>query len=187
MTRAIQLLSLSLLFLFSCGGDDEPETPTSAFPDGIINYDGVNFSSPTFSTGQNEVAITFGASALSTEVGKTLSEVQFYMYALPESAKVIIYKGSTGNMPGTSVYSQEVASSLSADQWNTHILTENITIDDQDLWISIQFDHTATAQLIGCDEGPQIGNGAMILGVSDNSWSTFPSSINWNIRGKLTN
>jgi len=74
---------------------------------------------------------------------------------------------------------------LTSGQWNTHILTEDIEIGNEDLWISLAFTNPSSSKLIGCDAGPQVANGAMMLRGSDTSWSPFEYNVNWNIRGIL--
>jgi len=181
MTSLTKFVSISLLFLFSCDTENPQDLANDPFPDDILHYDGDNDATPLFTAGRNEVAVKFPADLLINKIGKRVDEIQFYLYDVPETCQLIIYEG----IPGNIIYSADVVNQLTSNQWNTHILTEDVVIGNDDLWFSVVFTDPSDAHLIGCDSGPQVRNGAMILGPSDTSFIAFFISVNWNIRGIL--
>jgi len=183
MRRLISFISISLLFLIlcSCGNDDSQFD----FSDGIVHYDGENQDAPVFTAGRNDVAVRFPSALLRSLIGKKLIEVDFFIYEISESCQIIIYEGGSSKTPGTIVYTADVENQLTSDQWNKHILIEDVEIGNEDLWISLSFTNPSSSKLIGCDSGPQVADGARILRESDTSWASFEFNVNWNIRGIL--
>ena len=72
-------------------------------------------------------------------------------------------------------------------------MTDPITLENDEYWLSVRVVHTTQQQSFGCDAGPANANGNWLFSSLDNSWITFsernnndPSaSVNWNIRGEI--
>lgn len=180
MTRLVKFISILFILLWSC----DSEEPRLYFSDGVLHYDGENQDAPVLAAGQNEVAARFPAELLNPLVGRRLTEIDFFMYDIPGSCLLTVYEGGI-NSPGSIIYTVDIKDDLIADQWNTHILDQDLEIGNENLWISLTFDNPSSAKLIGCDAGPQDVNGARILRGSSRTWDTFEFNINWNIRGIL--
>jgi hypothetical protein len=175
-------LSTFLFFLISvlsCNDSDDVSIPLA-----LLHHDGNNGSAPVLNAGTNHVGVMFTGDQVAKYNQGELSEIQFFMANIPESCQLDIYQGSEDNhMPGTKIYSADLTSEITARTWNRHILDQALTIDSEDLWITLTFNHPASLGLIGCDLGPQVANGALILNASETSWVAYPfANINWNIR-----
>ncbi len=179
MRVAIYLLSVFLITGSGCENSDEPNAPLS-----ILNHDGVNASAPILNAGTNQVAVKFRGNRVGQYNQGDLAEVRFFMANRPESCQLDIYQGTTNNdMPGARIHSADLSSQIAAGAWNRYILDQSLTVDDDDLWITLTFDHPASLPLVGCDLGPQVTNGALILNGSGTSWEAYAfADINWNIR-----
>lgn len=177
-------LSLSaLFFLSSC----EKETLESS----LLNYDGDNLSAPQFLPGDYQMAARFPVSELQSYQGKFLEEVQVYMEDRPTRAEVIVYGEGTSTTPGPIRYSAVVTTDMRRNQWNTHILSTPIEITDEELWLAIMVRHRDPMATVGCDRGPALANGDLMMDDNGN-WTDLRAftnnaiDINWNIRGVLS-
>jgi hypothetical protein len=179
MRLAAYLLSIFLIAGSGCENSDDLNVPLA-----LLHYDGVNASAPIFNAGTNQVAVKFRSDRVAQYNQGNLSEIRFFMANRPESCQLDIYQGTAdNNMPGARIYSADLSSQVSAGAWNRYILDQSLTIDNDDLWITLTFDHPASLPIIGCDLGPQVANGALILNGSGTVWEAYPSAnINWNIR-----
>ena len=176
-----------ILFLIvsgtSCENSDDIQIPLA-----VLHHDGNNGSAPILSAGTNHVGVMFTGDQVAQYNGGNLSEIQFFMANIPGSCQLDIYQGSEDNhMPGTKIYSADLTSEIAANTWNRHTLNQDFAIDTEDLWVTLTFVHPRSLGLIGCDLGPQITNGALILNASETSWVSYPfANINWNIRAGFT-
>lgn len=184
MKSYFKILIITFYLFFSCSDKDDNQ-PLIFFTDGILQYDGSNIAAPTFEAGENEVAVRFPQELLSDFQGKPFKEVQFFLYEMPEQCMIEIYTGTNNGDPGSLLYAADVTEVLEDGKWNSHSIAEDIVVGTSDVWIVITFSHPESARLIGCDEGPQLENGAMILEASETSWKAFEIDVNWNIRGIL--
>ena len=91
--------------------------------------------------------------------------------------------------PGAELYSATLGSNLRENNWNTHVLSQSLTLDGNPIWISVKFTTGGGEQNIGCDAGPKTNGGDQWFSSNDGGWTTFQDvtgeSINWNVRGDL--
>ena len=169
-----------LIPLVSCeDSDDDFQSPLA-----LLNHDGNNASAPILQAGTNHVGVMFTAGQVAQYNQGELSEIQIFMANSPEFCQLDIYLGTDNNqMPSTRIFSADVTSVIAASSWNNLVLDQPLTIDSEDLWVTLTFDHPVNASFIGCDAGPQVTNGALILNASETAWEAYPfANINWNIR-----
>jgi hypothetical protein len=136
-------------------------------------------------------AARFDAADVAPYVGVyELAEVKYHIrQATYTSVLVKIWEGGSDDGPQTEVYSQDVTSEVTANAWNTHTLSEAITLmPGTEYWIGYQI--TSTGQFpSSTDDGPMVpGKGAWIY--FQNSWNLLTDlnsdlDYNWNIRGIL--
>ena len=176
-------LGISLAFI-SCTNDDEADSNgAELFLDAGPN------SAPIFEAGTHEAAAKFPRSIMSNFVGQTLDRVEYYLVNVPNNTFVKIYDEGDDDSPGALLYEANVTSDVSANSWNSHALASPITLENRELWISIEFTHNDSRNTIGCDVGPSVNNGDWVLEGTQTTWRTFRDftsdavSINWNIRG----
>ena len=178
---------LAFLFILvavsSCDDSDDMQIPVR-----LLHYDGLNGSAPILNAGTNHVGVMFTADHVAQYNQGDLLEIRFFMANVPESCQLDIYQGSADNHnPGTKIYSADLTSEIRASTWNRHVLDQALTIDSEDLWITLTLEHPVSLGSIGCDLGPQVNNGALILNGPQTSWVAYPfANINWNIRAGFT-
>ena len=182
------ILFITSVCTLSC---EEETVEVSLEYERLIHYDGVNVSAPQIPQGLHESSIRFERRDLLNYQGRTLESVQFYISYVPNDLTLRIYKNErANNEPQSLLYEAEIIGSL-ASSWNTYNLTENLIIDDSELWISLRYSLQETQRVIGCDAGPAFVNGDWEYSGMEDNWSTFRArtnnqiSINWNIRGVL--
>jgi len=157
----------------------------------VLRYDGANLSAPQMLPGDYQMAARFPASALQAYQGKLLEEVQVYIQDRPARAEIIVYGGGSETAPGPILYSAVVTADLRRDQWNSHLLDTPVAIDNQDLWIAIMVRHQDPMGTVGCDPGPAVENGDLLMD-ANGTWTDLRAfsnnsvNINWNIRGILS-
>lgn len=169
------------LFFMSCKDDN----------DGVVElrYDGDNFSAPALPVGTFDAGQRFASTLVDNYVGRKLIEVEYYIQDKPADCEILIYGEGTNVSPGTLLYSKNVDSETSANSWNTHIIGEDLTIQNEDLWIVVRLVHTSEIRSMGCDQGPASANGDLMLGEGETEWKTYRElsgnvvDVNWNIRG----
>lgn len=182
-----KLWTITLLFLLAfvaCNKDNDNE-PSG---DNILSLDGPNQTGPVLAAGDYEAAARFPASETSRFTGRSLDEVTWFMGIPPASCAVKIYGAGSGDTPGALLYSASIpVNSIQTPAWNTHKLAQPVSIDGEELWISIAFTHAQQQQSIGCDAGPNRTGGDWLFNSNDNQWLPYtqrsPANINWNIRG----
>lgn len=193
MNKFLILLLSVMVFAVGCKDDDEPVL------EDVLKYDGNNSNAPFFDDGTYEGAVRFTASDIQPYEGRVLEEIEFYIHeSLPDECHVKVYKGGANNTPAELVYEADVTANLATNFWVSHILTETVTLENDEYWLSIRVDHSSLQRSFGCDAGPADGNGQWLWSSADNSWITFsernegnpnaPASafdVNWNIRGHL--
>lgn len=177
------ILMIAVPFIMASCSDDD------GFQDAELNYDAANFDAPQLPEGTFEAAARFPSSITSQYNTQRLTEVEFYLQNVPENCRILIYGQGTTDVPGNLLYSADITNNISGGRWNSHSLTNPITITGQDLWISVEVQHTGDLRSIGCDPGPAANNGDKFYDSFFDEWETFRSwsqgdtSINWNIRG----
>jgi len=191
--KSLKLICISLLLasLVACEGNGIDPAPVIEAPFVSLNHDGAVETAPTLPGGEYEAAARFDASEMVPYKDGKLVDVYFYVFNRPASATIKIYKGSNFDGPETVVYSAAVSSSVEANSWNRHTISNPVVIEDDDYWIAVKFGMTNQAQVIGCDEGPAHPDGDWLYRTLDANWNTFrtvtsqEASINWNIRGVI--
>ncbi len=179
----LSLFSLSIL-LASC--QDEP-----TIIDAELHLDGVNNTAPSFDPMIYTCAARFSAGITAEHFGKDLEEVEFFFIELPEQVKVQVFAQGTPTEPGAMLYEADVSANITPNGWNRHTLTSPVQVIGQDLWIALECSQNSRKQTVGCDVGPAVSGGDMIFTEANNRWETFrdltgSESINWNIRGQLS-
>lgn len=180
--RVFSFLLLACVLATSCGDD----LPTF---DNKLQLDGENATAPVFNAGSYENAAYYSASIMEDKVDRRLREVEFYLYNMPTSMEIIVYGEGSVTRPGDVLYSGTMTSNLRENRWNTHVLSEPLTLDGNPIWISVKFGSDIAQQIIGCDAGPRVNGGDHFFNVLEGGWTTYQAasgeSINWNIRGEL--
>ena len=184
--REIRFLALAagLLIVPACSSDNSNGNVLN--PPGVttflLQYDGPRDASPDLTGNRTyEAAARFTTTETAPVAGGKLTEVQFYIQTVPDTCRVRIYGAGTATTPGAILYSADVTP-IGAS-WNTHVLTSDVTVTANDLWISIEFRDTLTQPTIGCDPGPAAPNGRWLYDSSSGSWAPFVVDVNWNVRG----
>jgi hypothetical protein len=180
----ILLIGLMLVFSTACS-DDDPQ-PAG---DNVINYDGPNDTAPTLASGFYEFGVRFTNRELSGSVGKSITEISFYMYDVLPRVTVTFSPDFTISEPAEIQYSEDVTN-LTANAWNTFQLQTPFPIDGNPLWIGVKVDLPQAMQTIGCDAGPANANGDWLYSDEPPTWDTFRAlnnvSVNWNIRATIS-
>lgn len=177
----------AMVFFSGCTEDPVGQAPALAEGQSYLNHDGDNFTAPAFPGGNHEAAVRFPAAELQALVGDQLTQIAYFIRSTPQTCAVRVYTRTSSGEPDSVIYSGITTSQVSGNTWNVHTLNDPVSIDGQDLWISVRFTHLDRQQTIGCDPGPRVTNGDFIL-TDGQSWTTFEDltggeSINWNIRG----
>lgn len=180
--RYISLLLCLSLMLISCD-DDLP------ILDNKLQLDGNNDRAPILNAGNYETAAYFSASIMQDKTDRRLREIDFFLYNIPASLEVVVYGEGSVSRPGDELYKATLGSNLRADRWNTHVLSEPLTLSGNPIWISVKFTSDAAEQIIGCDAGPRVNGGDQLFSSNDGGWTTYQAisgeSVNWNVRGEL--
>ena len=187
---------LVLLFLsgLNCGKDNNNTTiptiitpPLSTCDNCELLYYGQNQAdAPTLEAGNYEAAVRFTPAKIGNLVGKTIKEVHYFIMEKPDSIRLKLYGPSNDTGPGAMLYSADVTDSAKSHRWNAHILTQAVTLKNEDMWLSIEFKLSGASKTVGCDPGPALPNGDWLHSTSDGEWIPFNirtgTSINWTIR-----
>lgn len=179
----ISLLALCFHFWHCNEKSTNPDPPTEL----TLHYDKEQDASPSLDASRYEAAARFTSTQIGNLAGRDLIEVHYYLANKPETCRVKIYGQNSANQPGSVLYSAEVTSATQTPQWNVHKLTQAVKLTSEDIWISIEFSHSARQATIGCDPGPAVPNGDWLYSMADGAWRPLSQrtsiSINWNIRG----
>lgn len=181
MKKHLLFLLLSV-FLFACNNDEDLANE--------LSYDRGENDAPFLDAGEYIAAALFPASTVSDYQGQALGSIEYYLVNTPTQCELRVYQGTSNGEPVDLVYSATVTTEMEANSWNEHTLPTPLSIDGDDLWISVRFVLNDRDQTIGCDVGPASNNGDWILSVNG-GWETFRSftanqvNINWNIRGNI--
>ncbi len=182
MKYTLALLVTGLLILTTaCEPDEEIDL-------NLLEYAGVNSTSPFLPEGSYSFAARFPASVLTERIGKEMISVELFIYDVPSSAILTINQGNAST-PGTLLYSDNVTDNLSPNIGNTIFLNSPIEITGEDIWVVYTVEQTENQQVLGCDAGPRDSNGDRFFNTTD-GWTTFQDfangeSINWNIALRL--
>ncbi len=172
------LLSATMLF-GACQKDN----------DNLLQLDGENATGPLLDAGFHETAVRFTPDLTWRFSGKRLTSVLWYTGPRAVNTEVRIYGPGTGAGPGSLIFSEDVSSSVRPFSWNEYTLDTPVNITGEELWIAIAFVHADRGQTIGCDAGPNRSGGDWLFS-TDNQWRTYiqrtGESVNWNIRGKVS-
>ena len=178
-------LLCATLFLTACQSDDDA-TP---FSDGYFHYDGSNNTAPNLDPGEHEAATRFTANMLADFKGQHIKEIEYFMAFPPAATQIKIYSSNGGNVPTNLLYTANVSNGITETSWNTHTVTRDIIIGEEDIWVSVALSHDIRMQSIGCDSGPANSDGNWLFQSVDGEWKTYQArtneSINWNIRMQL--
>lgn len=178
-------LAIATLLLASACQDDDGITQD------VLFHDGNNLTGPTLDVGLHELSARFTAAEVAPFVGREIETIRFFLGDIPQRVEVVIYGAGTPNSPGGLRYERDITNRITTTGWNNHILNEAISIEDEDIWITIAVTHDRLMQSVGCDAGPNKAGGDFILYATDNEWTTFrqatggSESVNWNIRAIL--
>ena len=185
-------LLIGLLFTnFACKSDGPGPEPQISAPLIALNYDGANQTAPLLPGGVTyEAGIRILQGELGTASGGVLETVYLYIQEVPESATLLVYSKSINDTPDELLYSSVITTDLEANSWNTHSLSREVVLPDQDIWIAFRFAHAFDQQTIGCDAGPGSPDGDWLYESSDNAWTPLVQrspgvNINWNIRAAV--
>lgn len=188
MKHFFLLLILSVPILFTACKDDEPEIDISA----ALHYDEENFAAPELDPGTHLAGVFFPASMMATHSGKNLEEVLIYFNNVPTSCSVQVYRNGLGDIPGQSLYNQNISSQTQRDSWNFHTLSTPVPLTGEAIWVVVRFTHDELTSTVGCDPGPAFTNGDWILTEGPDEWITLRErtndevDINWNIRARVS-
>ena len=155
----------------------------------VLNYDGDNNGAPELANGIYVAAARFPASVTAEFEGRQLEAVEFYLRNVPASTEILIFDEGTANSPGSILSSANVSALVTPDSWYRHELAFPVDIKASDLWIGVRVDHPETFASVGCDPGPAVSNGDLMLVNNGSEWTTLRNftngevDINWNIRG----
>ena len=190
---------LVLLFLsgLNCGKDDKYTTvppiitpPLSTCTNCELLYYGKNKNgAPELEAGVYEAAARYTPTKIGNLAGKTIKEIHYFIMEKPDSIKLKLYgpsNDSNGATPGDLLYSADVTDSAKRQNWNAHILTQAITLKNEDMWLSVEFKLSGLRKTVGCDPGPRLPDGDWFYMLSDGKWISFFEwsgiGFNWNIR-----
>ena len=178
----LMIMGMSLLVYSGCGKDDN-----NPADENLLRYDGENATGPLLAAGNYETAVRFTRAQTEPFSGRKLIGVRWFTGPLPAACELRVYGKGQGNTPGTLLYSANVINQVRAFGWTYHTLSTPVTIEADDLWISVAFTHSQQGQSIGCDAGPNRANGDWIFDEALGEWQTYTArtgeSVNWNIRG----
>jgi hypothetical protein len=189
MKNVMLLALLSLLAITACQDDEDDTGPNPS--ENELRYDGPNATGPLLEAGTHEAAVRFPANYLQDFQGRELEVINFFLGQLPAACEARVYEGSTAeDEPETMIYSFDLSTLVEAPSWNRLTLTNPIVIGEEDLWLSIVLTHDQEQQSIGCDTGPNQPNGDWLYKSTDGQWRPYTErtseSVNWNIRGELS-
>ena len=185
------------LFCVNCGKDDTappyvppppppPPPPLSCANCQLLFYGANQLDAPTLSGGSYEAAARYTPAKIGNLVGKTIKEIHFFIAERPDSIKIKVYGPMNATTPGSLLYSADMTSSALANKWNVHTLTQALMLNNEDIWLSIQFKIAGSRRTIGCDPGPAITDGDWLHSSDDGLWTPYnkrtTTSINWTIR-----
>ena len=187
MKKLLPYLVLSFLFVFvACDKDDNSDNAQ------LLKYDGSNANAPALPASNYIMGVRFPANETEVFMDSLLTEIRFYVQTPPKNLFVRVYGAGMDETPGDLLYESNALTALvESDSWYTHVLTEDIVITGEEMWLAVAFSHDDLLRSIGCDSGPREGNGDFLFDEATNVWSTFfdgtGESVNWNIRGRAGN
>jgi hypothetical protein len=134
-----------------------------------------------------EAAARYTPTKIGNLVGKNVKQIRYYLALKPDSVKVKLYGSLNSTTPGALLYSADVTKDAQAGKWSIHKLTQDITLKNEDIWLSIEFKLSSMQATIGCDPGPALTDGDWLYTSHDGKWTPFNKrrtdvSINWTIR-----
>lgn len=189
MQIPLTTLGISLLALvFGCEfGDNSVTLPKTE--EALLKHDRGNVSAPLLPAGLWEAAVRLPATmTLDVKDGK-VAEIHYYIERLPEICRLKIYGRGTRNQPGALLYVADVLSEITAPRWNKHIVTSNLAVSGEDLWLGIEFKQSNESRTMGADAGPVTIDGEWLFSDSDNRWQTLEArrniQANWNLRALI--
>ncbi len=155
--------------------------------DEVIRYDdGVNDNS----IAANDflfAAAYWPASTMGQYTGMKLSEVEVYICDTATQFTLRICGQGTPQIAGEVLHEQ--IADVNAYSWNTIVLSQEVEINGDDLWIGYEVHHYLGDFVAGTDAGPAVaGYGDMISfdGINYDPMTSYGISYNWNIAATLT-
>lgn len=135
----------------------------------ILGYDGEPATAVGLSGGGEFIAAArYPADMFSQMQGFQLYKVLVFVYEIPQSAALKIYRGGTNSQPGILAASQTVdVNSLTSGEWNTISLDEPVIVGDDAIWAGIELYSDDDFFPIGVDAGP---------GNPDGGWTFFANT-----------
>jgi hypothetical protein len=184
------------LFSLNCGKDSTttttllppPPPPPPTCPScQLLYYGGDQVGAPGLDAGTYEAAARFTPTKIGDLKGKTIKEIHYFVLDKPESIKIKLYGPLNATTPGNLLYSADVTSATERTRWNVHILTQDLILKDEDIWLSIEFKLRSRNQPIGGDAGPALTDGDWLFNSSDGLWTPIRyicgcDNMNWTIR-----
>jgi hypothetical protein len=181
------LLLLALLCWTGCD-DEDANTLTT------LNYDGPNFTAPQLQAGKTTFAAYFPPGRTEVYDGRDLERVSFYVSAIPQSTRVVIYEeGADDFNPGDIVYQRDISARVNQTGWYEDRLPTPIPITGQGLWLTVEVEVGSDNPFaLGCDAGNNYNsNGDLIRAGNTLEFTNYrnltPETVNWNIRGIISN
>jgi hypothetical protein len=127
------------------------------------------------------------ASTMEQYTGMKLSEVKVYIHDTATQFTLMICGQGTPISPGAMLHEQ--IAEVNAYSWNTIVLSQQVDISGDDLWVGYEVHHYLGDFAAGCDAGPAVaGYGDMVSfdGIYYEPISGFGLDYNWNIAAILT-
>jgi hypothetical protein len=192
--------SFIFLFLFclNCGKNNTTTTsvppPVPPLPPPLstcttcqLLYYGANqLDAPSHNGGTYEAAARYTPEKIGNLVGKTIKEIHYFIADKPDSITIKLYGPLNATTPGNLLYSADVTGNAESNKWNVHTLTQVLMLNNEDIWLSIQFKMASPRRTVGCDPGPALTDGDWLYSSHDGQWIPFNRrngiSINWTIR-----
>lgn len=127
------------------------------------------------------------ASTMEQYTGMKLSEVEVYIHDTATQFTLMICGQGSPISPGAMLHEQ--IAEVNAYSWNTIVLSQQVDISGDDLWVGYEVHHYLGDFAAGCDAGPAVaGYGDMVSfdGIYYEPISGFGLDYNWNIAAILT-
>ena len=186
--KVSQLLStISMLVIVVAGSLTGCGENSMAPLDGIaLHYDNGPLSAPFLEAGTYQAAVRFTSAEIGNLRGREILQIQFYIVNKPDNCTVRIFEAGSATSPGMEIYTANLGDDITAGDWNYHTLTQSLALPGEDIWISVEFDHSSRQAVFGCDPGPAVTDGDWLYGSDDQQWLPLSqrttTSINWNLR-----
>ena len=121
-----------------------------------------------------ELGAKFSASDLCNKVGSSITKLAYFLPADVQGNKLVyrVYGPYSDKRPGELLAEVEKVGGLVVNSWNEITLPTSVLIDQNELWISVEFFQPNGAFPIGVDSGP-LKEGVNFTRRNGGSWSEF--------------